>query len=165
MIPTALSRGVPPVDELHGGLEGTVAVSHPLILRETEEIKKHALELGTIASPTPIFSTIGDSRSGPARSAAAGFTRASTSTADAGCSPASARTWNGPPNTSSAILSVEKMRATEPGPASLSGSILYRSGMNKKIGRSFEVFTPCDSIAAITKHIPDKSFQLVRYYG
>ena len=28
----------------------------------------------------------------------AGFTRASTSTADAGCSPASARTWNGSPN-------------------------------------------------------------------
>jgi Putative transposase len=25
--------------------------------------------------------------------------------------------------------------------------------------------TPCDFIAAITQHIPDKSFQLVRYYG
>jgi hypothetical protein len=37
--------------------------------------------------------------------------------------------------------------------------------MNKKIGRNFEVFTPCDFIAAITQHIPDKSFQLVRYYG
>jgi hypothetical protein len=37
--------------------------------------------------------------------------------------------------------------------------------MNKKIGRNFEVFTPCDSIAAITQHIPNKSFQLVRYYG
>ena len=24
---------------------------------------------------------------------------------------------------------------------------------------------PCDFIAAITQHIPDKSFQLVRYYG
>ena len=36
--------------------------------------------------------------------------------------------------------------------------------MNKKIGRNFEVFTPCDFIAGITKHIPDKSFQLVRYY-
>ena len=62
-------------------------------------------------------------------------------------------------------FSVEKMWATEPGPASASGSILYRSGMNKKIGRNFEVFTPCDFIAAITQHIPDKSFQLVRYYG
>ncbi len=26
-------------------------------------------------------------------------------------------------------------------------------------------FSPCDFIAAITQHIPDKSFQLVRYYG
>ncbi|MBM4144521.1 MAG: hypothetical protein FJ225_13170, partial [Lentisphaerae bacterium] len=24
---------------------------------------------------------------------------------------------------------------------------------------------PCDFIAAITQHIPDKNFQLVRYYG
>ena len=45
MIPTGLSRGLPPVDELHGGLEGAVAVSHPLILRETEEIKKYALKI------------------------------------------------------------------------------------------------------------------------
>jgi hypothetical protein len=30
---------------------------------------------------------------------------------------------------------------------------------------NFEVFTPCDFIAAITQHIPDKSFQLVRYTG
>jgi hypothetical protein len=43
-------------------------------------------------------------------------------------------------------FSAEKMRATEPGPASASGSILYRCGMNKKIGRNFEVFTPCDFI-------------------
>jgi hypothetical protein len=55
--------------------------------------------------------------------------------------------------------------AIEPGPASAFVSILYRCGMNKKIGRNFEVFTPCDSIAAITQHIPNKSFQLVRYYG
>jgi hypothetical protein len=32
------------------------------------------------------------------------------------------------------------------------------------LGRNFEVFTPWDFIAAITQHIPDKSFQLVRYY-
>ena len=25
-------------------------------------------------------------------------------------------------------------------------------------------FTPCDFIVAITQHIPDKSFELVRYY-
>ena len=62
-------------------------------------------------------------------------------------------------------FSVEKMWATEPGPASASGSILYRCGMNKKIGRNFEIFTPWDFIAAITQHIADKSFQLVRYYG
>lgn len=41
-------------------------------------------------------------------------------------------------------------------------SILYRSGMNEKIHRNVEVFTPCEFIAAITQHIPDKSFQLVR---
>ena len=52
-------------------------------------------------------------------------------------------------------FSVEKMWATEPGPTSASESI----------ERNFEVFTPCDFIAAITQHIPDKSFQLVRYYG
>jgi hypothetical protein len=45
-------------------------------------------------------------------------------------------------------FSIEKMWATEPGPASASGSIPYRSGMNKKIGRNFEVFTPCDFIEA-----------------
>jgi hypothetical protein len=37
--------------------------------------------------------------------------------------------------------------------------------MNEKIHRNFEVFSPCDFIATITQHIPDKSFQLVRYYG
>ena len=64
------------------------------------------------------------------------------------------------------------------------GTIIYRSGMNPKIrlqlpftlftparscrlspfGR-LEIFSPCDFIAAITQHIPDKNFQLVRYYG
>jgi hypothetical protein len=52
------------------------------------------------------------------------------------------------------------MQITQPG-----DSIIYRSAMNPKIQRNFEVFTPCDFIAAITQHIPDKSFQLVRYYG
>ncbi len=45
------------------------------------------------------------------------------------------------------------------------GTIIYRSGQNPKIQRNFEVFTPCDFIAAITQHIPDKCFLLVRYYG
>ena len=57
-------------------------------------------------------------------------------------------------------FSVEKMQVKEHG-----GSIIYRSGLNPKIQRNFEVFTPCDFIAAITQHIPDKGFQLVRYYG
>ena len=37
--------------------------------------------------------------------------------------------------------------------------------MNPKIGRNFEVLSPCEFIARITQHIPDKSFQLARYYG
>ncbi len=37
------------------------------------------------------------------------------------------------------------------------GCVIYRSGMNPKIHRNFEIFTPCDFIAAITQHIPDKS--------
>ena len=57
-------------------------------------------------------------------------------------------------------FSVEKMQVNQAG-----DSIIYRSAMNPKIQRNFEVFTPCDFIAAITQHIPDKSFQLVRYYG
>ncbi len=57
-------------------------------------------------------------------------------------------------------FSVEKMQINQPG-----DSILYRSGMSEKIHRNFEVFSPCEFIAAITQHIPDKSFQLVRYYG
>ena len=31
--------------------------------------------------------------------------------------------------------------------------------------RNFQVFTACDFIAAITQHIPDKRFQMVRCYG
>jgi len=57
-------------------------------------------------------------------------------------------------------FSVEKMQPNRSG-----DSIIYRSGMNPKIQRNFEVFSPCDFIARITQHIPDKSFQLVRYYG
>ena len=44
-------------------------------------------------------------------------------------------------------------------------SIIYRSAMNPKIQRNFEVFNPCDFIARITQNISDKSFQLVLYYG
>jgi hypothetical protein len=35
-------------------------------------------------------------------------------------------------------------------------------GRNKK---NFEIFAAEEFIATITQHIPDKSFQLVRYYG
>ncbi|GAB4275434.1 MAG: hypothetical protein Kow00111_28770 [Thermincola ferriacetica] len=46
------------------------------------------------------------------------------------------------------------------------GQVIYRSkmthGRNKK---NFEIFMALDFIAAITQHIPDQSFQLVRYYG
>jgi len=72
-------------------------------------------------------------------------------------------------------FAVEKMLVSPPnrtnpdlsacGHAQAGGSIIYRSGLNPKIQRNFEVFSPCDFIAAITQHIPDKSFQPVRYYG
>jgi hypothetical protein len=62
-------------------------------------------------------------------------------------------------------FAVEKMQVHEANRSSPDGSVIYHSGMNPKIQRNFEVFTPCDFIAAITQHIPDKSFQLVRYYG
>ena len=62
-------------------------------------------------------------------------------------------------------FAVEKMQVSPPNQANPDGSIIYRSELNPKIQRNFEVFTPCDFIAAITQHIPDKSFQLVRYYG
>jgi len=57
-------------------------------------------------------------------------------------------------------FSVAKMQVNR-----LGDSILYRSGMNAKIKRNFQVFSACDFIAAITQHIPDKRFQMVRYYG
>ena len=72
-------------------------------------------------------------------------------------------------------FSLEKMQFKEPDDADFrltadrdaqaGGCVIYRSGMNPKIQRNFEIFTPCDFIAAITQHIPDKSFQLVRYIG
>ena len=62
-------------------------------------------------------------------------------------------------------FSVEKMQITEESRTIPGGSVIYRARMNEKIHRNFDVFSPCDFIAAITQHIPDKSFQLVRYYG
>jgi len=34
-----------------------------------------------------------------------------------------------------------------------------------KTRKNFKVFSPLESIAAITQHIPERSFQLCRYYG
>jgi len=62
-------------------------------------------------------------------------------------------------------FSLEKMEFKPPNAVNRDGTVIYRSGMNPKIHRNFQIFTPCDFIAAITQHIPDKSFQLVRYYG
>ena len=47
-------------------------------------------------------------------------------------------------------FAVEKMQVSPPHRANPAGSVLYRSGLNPKIQRNFEVFSPCDFIAAIT---------------
>ncbi len=45
------------------------------------------------------------------------------------------------------------------------GTVIYHSRMHAKTKRNFEVFSAEEFIAAITEHIPDKGFQMVRYYG
>ena len=46
------------------------------------------------------------------------------------------------------------------------GTVIYRSKMTYgRNRRNFEFFSAVDFIAAITQHIPEKNFQLVRYYG
>jgi hypothetical protein len=57
-------------------------------------------------------------------------------------------------------FSVEKMTLEWP-----ADMVIYRSRLNAKINRNFEVFTATDFLAAITQHIPDKGAQMVRYYG
>jgi hypothetical protein len=57
-------------------------------------------------------------------------------------------------------FSVEKMPLESP-----TDMVIYRSRLNAKINRNFEVFTATDFLAAITQHIPDKGAQKVRYYG
>lgn len=45
-------------------------------------------------------------------------------------------------------------------------TVLYRSKMSHgKNKKNFQVFDALEFIATITQHIPEKSFQLVRYYG
>jgi len=57
-------------------------------------------------------------------------------------------------------FSVEKMTVESP-----TDMVIYRSRLNAKINRNFEVFTATGFLAAITQHIPDKCAQMVRYYG
>ena len=58
-------------------------------------------------------------------------------------------------------FSVEKLTYTnEP------ATVIYRSKMGHgNDSKNFEVYTAEEFIAAITQHIPEKSFQMVRYYG
>ncbi len=57
-------------------------------------------------------------------------------------------------------FSVQKMTLEQP-----ADIVIYRSRLNAKINRYFEVFTPSDFLAAITQHIPGKGVQMVRYYS
>ena len=43
--------------------------------------------------------------------------------------------------------------------------VIYRSTLNPKINRNFEIFDPVDFLATLSQHIPDKGVQMVRYYG
>jgi len=57
-------------------------------------------------------------------------------------------------------FSEQKMKYNEE-----NGTVIYRSRMHAKTKRNFEIFSAEDFIAAITQHIPEKGFQMVRYYG
>ena len=57
-------------------------------------------------------------------------------------------------------ISIDKMQFNTTG-----GTITYRSEINSKIQRNFEVINPSDFFADIAQHIPDKSFQFMRYDG
>ncbi len=58
-------------------------------------------------------------------------------------------------------FSLEKLKYETGG-----SSVIYRSKMTHgKNKRNFQVFSPLEFIASITQHIPEPSFQLVRYYG
>ena len=46
-----------------------------------------------------------------------------------------------------------------------SEKVIYRSKLNPKINRNFEIFTGPDFLATITQHITDKGAQMIRYYG
>ncbi len=58
-------------------------------------------------------------------------------------------------------FSLEKLKYEEG-----DSSVIYRSKMTHgKNKRNFQVFSPLEFIAAIRQHVPEPSFQLVRYYG
>jgi hypothetical protein len=58
-------------------------------------------------------------------------------------------------------FSVEKMTYNDK-----SRTVIYRSKMTHgKNRKNFNAYTAEEFIAAITQHIPEKSFQMVRYYG
>jgi len=57
-------------------------------------------------------------------------------------------------------FSVEKITLESP-----TDTVIYRSKLNPKINRNFEVFDPVDFLATLSQHIPDKGVQMVRYYG
>jgi len=57
-------------------------------------------------------------------------------------------------------FSVEKIKYIEK-----TSTVIYHSKMNHGKNKNFEVYKAEEFIAAITQHIPEKSFQMVRYYG
>ena len=44
-------------------------------------------------------------------------------------------------------------------------TVLYRSARSWHTKRNYEIFAGADLIAALAEHIPEKSNQLIRYYG
>jgi hypothetical protein len=44
-------------------------------------------------------------------------------------------------------------------------SVLYRSARSWRTKRNYEIFSGADFVAALAEHIPEKSNQLIRYYG
>lgn len=57
-------------------------------------------------------------------------------------------------------FSVEKITLESP-----TDTVIYRSKLNPKINRNFEIFDPVDFLAVLSQHIPDKGVQMIRYYG
>ncbi len=59
------------------------------------------------------------------------------------------------------VFNVEKITYVEE-----TGKVIYHSKMQKgKNKKNFAIYSTEEFIAAITQHIPKKSFQMTRYYG